>query len=141
MILLAIAGNRLVISTAVLTDAIYADELLSVALRLGPHGSDNVIHVARVFMVINESMGLLHELYKVMKNPPDTTTAKALWPSPTLDPPGSSVPFPSLEYFCKVNRADGTELYIIDEDNERHAMYLARMDNGISTGRSRQVHY
>ena len=134
MILLAIAGNRLIISTAVLTDAIYADELLSVALRLGPHGSDNVLHVARVFMAIHESMVLLRELYRVMRNPPNpTTTVKTPWPSPTPDPPGSTVLFPSLEYFCKVNRADGTELYIIDEDNERHAMYLARMDTGSST--------
>ena len=32
-----------------------------------------------------------------------------------------------------MNRADGTELFIIDEDNGRHAMYLARMDTGDST--------
>ena len=58
MILLTITGNRLVISTAVFTDAIYADELFLVALRLGPHRSNNVLHVARVFMAINESMEL-----------------------------------------------------------------------------------
>jgi len=61
------------------------------------------------------------------------TTAKAPWPNPTPDPPGSAVPFPGFEYFCKVNRADGTELYIIDEDNECHAMYLARMGTRNST--------
>ena len=90
MILLAIKGNRLVISTAVLTDAIYADELLSVALRLGPHGSDNVLHVARVFMAINESMGLLRELYKVMKNPQIQQQPKLCGQAPRpihLDPP------------------------------------------------------
>jgi len=132
MILLAIAGNRLIISTAVLTDAIYADELLSVVFHLGPHGSDNVLHVVRVSMAVNKSMGLLRELYRDMLSAP-TTIAKAPWPSPTPDPPGSAVPLPSLEYFCKVDCADGTELYIIDEDNERHAMYLARMDTGNST--------
>jgi len=61
------------------------------------------------------------------------TTVKALWPRPTADPPESDAPFPNLEFFCKVDRADGTELFIIDEDNGRHAMYLARMKTGDST--------
>ena len=134
MILLTITGNRLFISTAVFTDARYADELFLVALRLGPHRSDNVLHVARAFMAINESMGLLRELSRDMRNLPDpTTTVRAPWLSPTPDLPGSAVPFPSLEYFCKVNRANGTELYIIDEDYEFHTMYLARIDTENST--------
>ena len=53
VVLLSIAGNRLEVSTTVFTDAVYADKLLSLDLRLGPHGPDNVLRVARIFMVIN----------------------------------------------------------------------------------------
>ncbi|KAF9644455.1 hypothetical protein BDM02DRAFT_3212847 [Thelephora ganbajun] len=121
VILLAISGNRLVVSTAVFTDTIYADELLSIRLQLGFHASDNVSYVARVFMAINKSMERLRELYKNL-----------LWPSPTADPPGL-IEFPKLEFFCKVNQADGAELSVIDEENQRHATYLARMETETET--------
>ncbi|KAF9648791.1 hypothetical protein BDM02DRAFT_3114786 [Thelephora ganbajun] len=134
IILLAIAGNRLVVSTAVFTNAIYADELLSTKLHLGPHGSDNVLHVARVFMAINRSTERLRKLYENLQrvNRSSPPQAKIMWPNPTADPPGL-IDLPELEFFCKVDRADGAELPVIDEDNERHAMYLARMQIGTLT--------
>lgn len=46
------AGNRLEVSTAVFTDAVYTDKLLSFDLRLGPHGVDNVLRVVYMFMAI-----------------------------------------------------------------------------------------
>ena len=116
-------------STAIFTNEIYADKLLSTELRLGPHGSDNVLHVARVFMAIQESMrwlrGLYQDLRGVPHKPPPQTVA--LWPRPTGDPPESTEQLPNLEFFAKVDRADGTPLPRIDERNENHAMYLARM--------------
>lgn len=63
-ILLSFAGNRLVVSTAIFTDAVYAEALLSITLHLGPHRPDNVLQAARMFMAINESMGQLHQLYQ-----------------------------------------------------------------------------
>ncbi|KAF9644456.1 hypothetical protein BDM02DRAFT_947327 [Thelephora ganbajun] len=132
-ILLAIAGDCLVVSTAVFTDAMYADKLLLTWLHLGPYASDNVLHVARVFMAINKSMERLRELYKSLQRVPRSSPrAKALWPNPAVDPSGS-IELPKLEFFCKVNRADGAELPVIDEENGRHAMYLARMQTGTST--------
>ena len=116
-------------SAAVFTNAVYADELLSITLRLGPHGSDNVFRVARVFMAIRECMERLRQLYRwlegVPEQPPSRTEAQ--WPSPTVNPPESTKRFPKLEYIAKVNRADGTALSVINKDNERHAMYLAQM--------------
>jgi len=108
------AGNCLTISTAVLTDAVYADELLSVKLFLGPHGPDNINHVARVFMAINESKDLLSALYRRLLDIHRTPsapkpTAKALWPNPTANPPDSTIQFPILNFLCKANRADGTK--------------------------------
>jgi len=129
-ILLAIAGNRLVVSTAVFTNAVYADELLSITLRLGHHGSDNVLRVARVFMAIRDCMERLRQLYRRLERVPDQPPSRteALWPSPTADPPESTNPLPKLEYIAKVNCADGTALPVIDKANERHAMYLAQME-------------
>ena len=126
MILLAIAGNHLVVSTAIFTDAIYADELLSIKLRLGPHGSDNVRRVARVFMAINKATEGLCTLYEHLSTDPSSQTG-ALWPNPTLHPPQPTERLLKLEFLSKLDRADGTTLQIIDEDNERHSMYLARM--------------
>ena len=119
-------------STAIFTNELYADELLSITLRLGPHGSDNVFRVARVFMAINNSMGKLRDLYNKLLRipPPPQPQTVALWPDPTADPTKS---IPTLEFFAKVDRANGKPLPRIDEDNERHAMYLARMRINTST--------
>ncbi|KAF9644443.1 hypothetical protein BDM02DRAFT_3190581 [Thelephora ganbajun] len=134
VILLAIAGNRLVVSTAVFTDAIYADKLLSTRLQFGFYASDNVLHVARVFMAINGSMRRLRDLYKDLVGVPCPSPPRAvLWPNPTADPPEFTEILPKLEFFCKVNHIDGAELPVIDEDNEQHAMYLARMEIETST--------
>ena len=112
-------------STAIFTNEVYADELLSVTLRFGSHASDNVFFVARVFMAINKAKMELSDLYRKLPQilPSSLSPAIALWPNPTTDPPES---IPKLEFFAKVDRATGTPLLRIDEENERHAMYLAR---------------
>lgn len=125
-------GNRLVVSTAIFTNAIYADELLPITLHLGHHGPDNVLHVARVFMAINDSTRRLRQLYRNLlgAHTPSSREAEPLWPNPTLDPPEPAGQLPELEFFSKVNRDDGGELSFIDSGNERHGMYLARMQVG-----------
>ena len=133
VILLAIAGNILVVSTAIFTNEIYADKLLLTELYIGPHGSDNVLRIARVFMAIRESMEKLRELYGNLLDVPPALQTVALWPRPTGDPPESTGRLPKLKFFAKVNRADGTPLLSIDENNENHAMYLARMQIKTST--------
>ena len=96
-------------------------------LRIGPHGSKHVIRVARVFMAIESSLRLLRDLYSSLpseSDQPQLPRTIALWPEPTIYSPTL---IPKLEYFAKVNRANGTRLSQIDEQNERHGMYLARM--------------
>ena len=102
-------------------------------LLLGPHCSDNVLRIARVFMAIQEAIGQLRGLYGRLPAAPPAPQTIALWPRPTGDPPESTERLPKLEFFAKVNRADGTPLSSIDEDNENHAMYLARMQIKTST--------
>ncbi|KAF9779324.1 hypothetical protein BJ322DRAFT_1089798, partial [Thelephora terrestris] len=140
-ILLAVAGNRLVVSAAIFTNKVYAEELLSVTLRLGPHGSANVLRVGRVFMAINQAMGRLIGLYSGLllgsrSLPPQTV---ALWPRPTIYP-SKTQSIPKLEFFAKVDRVTGKPLLEIDEDNEPHAMYLARMQVKTSTQAKGSTH-
>lgn len=131
VIILAIAGDRLVVSAAIFTNKIYTEELLSVTLRPGSNVSANVQHVAQVFLAIDNSMvelrGLYARLPAFLALPPPRPAMTALWPNPTADPLEPTKHLPELEYFAKVNCADGTPLLHIDTANESHAMYLARM--------------
>ena len=142
VILLTIAGNVLILSTAIFTNEMYADELLSIKLHFGPHGSDKVFHVARAFMAIQESMKQLRELYRNLqdapRSPPPLTVA--MWPRPTGNPPESTEQLPKLEFYAKVERASGKPLPCIDEENENHAMYLARMQIKTSTQTGASIH-
>jgi hypothetical protein len=81
-------------------------------------------------MAIDESAELLSRQYRVLLGPPRSLTSP-LWPNPT--PSNPAEPLPELEFFAKVNRDDGTELTTIDPANERHGMYLARMQTGTAT--------
>jgi hypothetical protein len=126
------------VSAAIFTDSIYADELFSTNLHLRSHGSDNVLRVARVFMAINRCTDRLRALYAGFRTNTDPTPpAKVLWPNPTPDPPVFVKATQELEFFTKVDRLLGTPINqtVIDEENKRHAMYLARMksEDGTST--------
>jgi len=119
-------GNCLIVCT-IFTNAVHADELLSIMLHLGPHGSDNALRVAGVFMAINKSARRLRQLYDIdlpgVRTPSQQKT-KALWPNPIANPPECTERPLKLEFFSKVNRPNRTELSFIYSDNERHAMYL-----------------
>jgi len=118
------------VSTAIFTDSIFADELVSIKLHFGPHASDNVLRVARVFMAINKCTERLRRLYRNLGAGGNTTSlGKVLWPNPTVDPADSTEGIPDLEFFSKVDRLRGTPINqtTIDEENKRHAIYLARM--------------
>ena len=93
-------------------------------IRLGPHGPDNVLRVARMFVAINKCTERLRELYSGLERLPKILPG-VIYPSPTADPPGSAIP--QLEFFSKLDRVDGTPLSEINEDNARHGIYLARM--------------
>ena len=130
VVLLALAGDRLIVSTAIFTNSMYADELLSIKLFFGSHASNNVLRVACIFMAINKCMEGLCRLYKDLEsNPQKTPPAKVLWPNPTVDPSKSTKSIPKLEFFSKLDHFNGTPINkaVINEENKQHAMYLARM--------------
>ena len=126
--MLALAGNRLVISVAIFTDSVYVDELLSITLRAGFHASDRVLHVARVFMAINMCTQRLRKLYRVLLTTSRSVpSAKVLWPNPTVHPSQPVGLDLSLQFISKVDRLFGTKLQVVDGANKQHAIYLAKM--------------
>ena len=127
-VLLALSGNRLIISTAIFTDATYADKLLPITLCTGFHAPDKVLHIASVFVAINKCTERLRMLYKRLPEiahsiPP----ARVLWPNPIVDPSQSTGLDHSLEIFPKVDHVLGTPFQTIDEVNKPRAMHLATM--------------
>jgi len=131
------SGNHLEIATAIFTDAVYADKLLSLDLRLGFHGPDNVLHVARMFMAINKCTERLRKLYRDLKGLSGTLPG-VLYPNPTADPPESTAKtIPGLEFFCKLDRVTGVPISgVVEAGNKRHAIYLARMASDTPAGDS-----
>ncbi|KAF9784366.1 hypothetical protein BJ322DRAFT_844770 [Thelephora terrestris] len=136
VVLLTMAGNNLVVSTAIYTDAVYADKLLSIDLHLGSHGADNVLRIARVFAAIEECTDRLRTQYSLLDTLHNVQPG-VMYPSPTADPPEAEIP--RLEFICKLNRESGTRLAIVDEANERHAIYLARMQTNTTGDTSGDV--
>jgi len=101
-------GNRLVVSTAIYTDSIYANELLSINLSFGSHASNNVLRVARVFMAMNRCTERLRALYSNLgTSTPSAPSAKVMWPDPTPDPPLSTDWIEELEFFSKSGPLSG----------------------------------
>ncbi|KAF8326388.1 uncharacterized protein EI90DRAFT_1949019 [Cantharellus anzutake] len=142
IVLLAIAGNRLTVSTAIFTDSIYADELLSIKLDFGPHASDNVLRVARIFMAIDDCARELRDLYRrlINSNGP-VLSAKVLWPEPTVVSSDPAEEIPKLEFISKVHRSQGTPINepTMNEEDKRHAIYLATIKPNNSKGSDMQV--
>src|ERR1700679_1883742 len=109
IVLLGLAGNRLEVSTAIYTNAVYADKLLSIELMLGLHAQENVLRVARIFAAISKCMNGLRVLYRSLpnstkQNPCIEFPSPTPYPSnPTIDPsqptldPSSSTPNPTSD--------------------------------------------
>jgi serine/threonine protein kinase len=123
VVLLTMAGNTLVVSTTIYTDAVYVDKLLSIDLHLGSHGPDKVLRVARVFAAINKCTDTLR-IQQIRLDTLQNMQPGVMYPSPTADPPEAEIP--RLEFICKLDRGSGTPLAIVNEANEQHAIYLAR---------------
>lgn len=124
VILLGIAGNVLTVSTAIYTNAVYANTLLLMELNFGLHASENVLRVARVFSAMSECTRKLTHHYKSLKTVSGIHPG-VMYPSPTADPPGTEIP--PLEFISKLDRLTGTQLATVNADNELHAIYFAKL--------------
>ena len=92
-VLLSIAGNCLTVSTAIFTNAVYADKLLTMDLYLGTHGPENVLRVARIFTAQQKCAGALRLLYDTIPTlDKDKSQFGIMYPNPTADPPDATIP-------------------------------------------------
>ena len=132
------SGNCLVVSTAIYTDAIYADKLLSIDLDFGPNGPDNVLRIARIFLAIRKYVNQLRLTYKGLEALPLVVPSVMY---PRLTPFSPKVKIPRLGFFSKVGRVDGTPIATdtMAEANRRHAIYLAKAQLNPSTTESTTV--
>ncbi|KAF9787419.1 hypothetical protein BJ322DRAFT_1055076 [Thelephora terrestris] len=136
VVLLAIAGDRLVVATAIFTDSIYANELFTMSLRLSTHVADDVSRVARLFMAVKQCIKQLRGLYQhLTRSAESVPPARVLWPNPTADP---SVPNGTekmkelhLEFFSKLDRhGNPINQGDLNDEDKQHLMYLATMRAG-----------
>lgn len=109
-VLLAIMGNVLTVSTAVFTDSIHANELVSIDLKFG-HGSDNVLRIARAFTAVGKRVRRQRDQYRDLKSSSGISQpGKVMWPNPTLGPSESAEGIQELEFFAKADRFEGTPI-------------------------------
>ena len=91
-----------------------------------------------MLVAVNKCTERFRELYKNLGTAVQLVPeAKVLWPNPTFDPSGSTEGIPDLKFFSKADRSTGAPIdqTTLNEENKRHAMYLARMrtEDGTST--------
>lgn len=67
VVLVALAGNHLIVSAAIYTDSIYVDKLLSIDLRFGPHAPENAPHAACVFSHLTGAHGVSEICTKILR--------------------------------------------------------------------------
>ena len=130
VILLAIAGNRLTVSSAIFTDSVYADELVSVKLCFPPHPSENVLRIARIFTAIDRCAGKLRKMYRDLARDSATTPlGQVLWPNPTPDPSYPAGDIPEPRFFSKLDCSRGTPIKGpgINDDDKQREIFLAKM--------------
>ena len=132
VIFICISANRFEVGTAIFTDSVYANKILSVEVGLGIDSSAEILRVARIFEAINTAFSGLQSYYAGL----DTSIQSGglsithLLPAPSLLP-SSKGTMHSLKFLRKLNQFDVFKpLKEIDNPNRSHGLYLAEMTEG-----------
>ncbi|KAL5520604.1 hypothetical protein ACEPAF_2605 [Sanghuangporus sanghuang] len=128
IILIGIAGSRLEISTAVFTDGIYSDKLLSEDFYIDAWQSETVLRVGRIFKALSLAIEELREYYEPFSEGLEMeATIAHVYPNPL---PCEGYHIPRLTYIGKLSHMGG----LLDEKNKEavrlerpYALYRARM--------------
>ena len=103
VILVGMMGPRLEISTAVFTDGIYVDKLVSQELYLDAWQSETVLRLGRIFKALSISVAELQDYYvKLSRSSSSEPTNVHLFPNPL--PTAEGVRIPKLNYLGKLSR-------------------------------------
>ena len=119
-------GSRLEISTAIFTNGVYSDKLLSEEFYIDAWQSTTVLRVGRIFKALSLALAELREYYRVLANNPSTKASTAhLYPNPL--PVNEHTRIPRLHYHGKLS-CNGQLLNKMTVNNERpYALYRAKM--------------
>ncbi|KAL5532635.1 hypothetical protein ACEPAF_4409 [Sanghuangporus sanghuang] len=128
IILIGIAGSRLEISTAVFTDGIYSDKLLSEDFYIDAWQSETVLRVGRIFKALSLAIGELREYYEPFSEGLEMeATIAHMYPNPL---PCEGYHIPRLTYIGKLSHIGE----LLDEKDKKavrlerpYALYRARM--------------
>ncbi|KAL5532742.1 hypothetical protein ACEPAF_4516 [Sanghuangporus sanghuang] len=128
IILIGIAGSRLEISTAVFTDGIYSDKLLSEDFYIDAWQSETVLRVGRIFKALSLAIEELREYYEPFSEGLEMeATIAHVYPNPL---PCEGYHIPRLTYIGKLSHTGE----LLDEKDKKavrlerpYALYRARM--------------
>ncbi|KAL5524756.1 hypothetical protein ACEPAF_9902 [Sanghuangporus sanghuang] len=128
IILIGLAGSRLEISTAVFTDGIYSDKLLSEDFYIDAWQSETVLRVGRIFKALSLAIAELREYYEPFSEGLEMeATIAHVYPDPL---PCEGYHIPRLTYIGKLSHGGG----LLDKNNKEavrlerpYALYRARM--------------
>ena len=96
-------GSRLEISTAIFTNGVYPDKLLSEEFCIDAWQSATVLRVGRIFKALSLALAELREYYRDLANNPSAETTTAyLYPNPL--PANEHTRIPRLHYHSKLPR-------------------------------------
>ena len=121
-------GSRLEISTAIFTDGVYADKLLSEDFYIDARQFEIVMRVGRIFKALVIAIAELREYYEtVALNLNPWSAIKHLYPDPL---PLQGFDIPRLNYIGKLTHAgellDAQDTEIVKEERP-YALYRAKM--------------
>lgn len=120
-------GNRLEISSAVYSDGILFDKLLSEDLCIDAWQSETVLRVGRIFKAVSSANEELRDFYARYRGGQEAeTTISQLYPRPL---PRGDIRLPRLNYLGKLSYTGGllVEGESYDARERRYALYRAKM--------------
>ena len=134
VVLVGMMGTRLEISTAIFTDGIYVDKLVSQELYLDAWQSLAVLRLGRTFKAVSLAAAELRNYYDTFYDNPNPAPTRAhLFPDPLPIDEGTDIP--RLTYMGKLSHLGETIIILrekkrleLEEDPERpYALYRAKM--------------
>ncbi|TFY76761.1 hypothetical protein EWM64_g7249 [Hericium alpestre] len=132
VILVGMMGTRLEISSAIFTDGVYVDKLVSQELFIDAWQSETVLRLGRIFKALSHAMTALTSYYDNLQADADCTY---LYPCPLSAVEGLHIP--KLKYLGKLSRQGeiiaicrntvGSEEDLGSRTERRYALYRATM--------------
>ncbi|KAJ7217404.1 hypothetical protein B0H12DRAFT_340205 [Mycena haematopus] len=132
-VLMSLAGTQFDVSTAVLTDDFYANQIYSENFQDGPTIDDQIVRLAKVVKLVSEALNRLGRYYdELFSGSPPLSDTNAHLPRPVSL---QGDPIDTVNFVSKLSTTTGSAVDYTDnvdrDANRRHAVYLALGTGGI----------